>query len=180
MNHFHIFLWSIVSAMNLGQIIRSCYVLGNEVVTLSIFDHYGVYRQQLHLIDQFSSFYSDRYPDVQIYNSEEQACARIKLHTGRVIRTTVEQSSATRLDRFTFRSNDMVIFGNEQTGLPPTAVACANEALIIPMLGEPYMRLESSATGVAPQCCLGLSASVAIVLFTALRDINGFHAWHNE
>ena len=83
-----------------------------------------------------------------------QGAARRDRGEGRLILFTTR--GATPLPGFTFRPDDILLFGSEPTGAPDHVHAAADERVVIPL--KPGAR------------SLNLSVSAGIALFEALRQ----------
>lgn len=77
--------------------------------------------------------------------------------TGRTVLFTTK--AATRLDAFTFKQGDHLVFGRESAGVPDDIHAAVDERVIIPLAAEVRS--------------FNLATSVSIGLYEALRQTNG-------
>lgn len=70
---------------------------------------------------------------------------------------TVADPGATALTRFTFTERDLLLFGSESAGLPPSIVAGTQAQLTIPSRGDTQS--------------LNLAVSLGVILFEATRQL---------
>jgi hypothetical protein len=63
--------------------------------------------------------------------------------------------------------------------LPDEVSALANHRIVIPMFGRPYARpdLAGKLRRVGSQRCLGVSASLSIILYIALNQTTNHKDW---
>jgi tRNA (cytidine/uridine-2'-O-)-methyltransferase len=141
---------------NLCAIARTLEVLGHRDV--NVFDPWGLIR------DRYGKARSRVMRDVSggafeklRWNRVPDASSFLRTYRGRVV-ATVADSGATQLSDFSFRTDDLVVFGGESQGLPPEIVALAAAAVTIASAGETQS--------------LNLSVAVGIVVFEAVRQLS--------
>ena len=174
-------LWSLDSEINLGQIVRHCYTLGHRVVFLHIFDPQRVIERNLDAVRRFSNYSLDRYENLKIYSEMPLATEVLDLHHGRVICFAPDEQ-AVPVHEFSFQDGDLLIFGNEYTGLPPSVLSRAAHKVVIPMLGRayPHPNPTGKATHIGTQRCLGVSAAVTIAVYASVLHVTGYRDWRPD
>lgn len=172
-------LWELASDMNLGLVVRACYVLGQGRVRLAVYDPNEVTIRCRESIRRFSSYATDHFKDLQLLATEHEARSMLAAADGRTIVATPDELDSVDLMDFRFAPRDRIVFGNEYHGLPSDLVAAAEHRVTIPMYGLAYERPdhEGRITGVGTQRCLSLISSVSIVLYAALLETAGYRDW---
>jgi tRNA(Leu) C34 or U34 (ribose-2'-O)-methylase TrmL len=175
----HVFLWDVEFTMNLGIIIRTCHVLGDDLVSLAVFDPRGLFATRRKEVQRFSSFAVDHYQRLHIVDTRQAALEWLRAYQGRILYASPDEESAHDIDQQDFQPDDLLLFGNEFYGVPEEVLRLADAQFIIPMYGPVYHRpdLDGKVTNVGTQRCLNLSSSVAIALFVALWQLTGFQDW---
>lgn len=137
-------------AGNVGAVLRTAACLGLDVDLIEpmgfAWDDKRVARAGMDYIDHVGVV---RHPDWATF--ADRTTARLVLLTTR---------GATPLHDFAFRSDDVLLFGQEGAGVPEAVHARADARVVIPM--RPPLR------------SLNLSVSVAIVAAEALRQTGGW------
>jgi tRNA(Leu) C34 or U34 (ribose-2'-O)-methylase TrmL len=174
-----IVLWDVATAMNLGLVTRTCYVLGQGHAQLAIYDPAGMTTRCRESIRRFSSYATDHFDDVQFLATEHEVRTLLGAPDGRTVVATPDGHDSMDLTSFRFAPHDRIVFGNEYRGLPADLVAAADLRVTIPMYGAPYERPDAHGrvTGIGTQRCLSLISSVSIVLYAALLQTTGFRRW---
>ncbi len=143
---------------NTGNVARTCAATGTG----------------LHLIEPLGFSLEDRYlrragldywPLVDLHRHGDWATfdQHRRLRGGRLVALSSHAEQA--YTSFSFRSDDWLLFGRETDGLPVAIQAACDARLVIPM----RRAASRSQPGVRS---LNLSASVAVVLFESLRQLN--------
>jgi tRNA G18 (ribose-2'-O)-methylase SpoU len=177
----NLLLWDVESDMNLGLAIRDCYMLGNGLVHLKVYDPRKVMKMKSYTIQRFSSYTLDHYKDIEVFEDIDAAIQYLETYENRVICTSPEEETAADINHFEFKNNDLLVFGNEFHGIPDEALRYATERVIIPMYGSVYDRpdLGGKVRNVGVQRCHGLSTVVSLCLFLAVDGLTGFKDWRN-
>ncbi len=143
---------------NTGNVARSCAATASE----------------LHLIEPLGFEISDRtlkragldyWPWVQLHRHAdwEQFQRHRRARGGRLL--ALSRHGSHTYHRVVYRTDDWLLFGRESDGLPPELLAEADASVAIPMRGS----IENGG-GVRS---LNLSVAVGVVLFEALRQLDG-------
>jgi tRNA G18 (ribose-2'-O)-methylase SpoU len=151
-----VFLYAPQDFRNLCAIARTLEVLGHGAVYAFdpwrlIRDRYGRARSREMRDVSSGAFERIRWTRVDDPASFLQGFA------GRLV-ATVADTSALKLTEFSFRSDDLLLFGGESQGLPDEIVALAGATITIPSRG----RTQS----------LNLSVALGIVVFEADRQVS--------
>ena len=149
-----VFLHAPQDFRNLCAIARTLEVLGQREV--HVFDPWRLVR------DRYGKARSRQMRDVSGGAFEKIQWARVddpgsflRTFSGRVVATGAEPS-ATELTSFSFREDDLLVFGGESQGLPQEVVALAGACVTIPSHGETQS--------------LNLGVALGIVVFEAVRQ----------
>ena len=157
---------------NIGGTIRTHRVLGGDG-RLYIHDPRAVMQEFADEVRAFSCKISDR-NEFEVVQDLEAFLAE---YQGRRIATALTPQS-TPLTEFQFQDGDIILFGNERVGLPDQVIASCEEALIIPMLGAPYIKDDyhpgQPIKGVGEYPTYNVGVSYGIAMFTALAQLGLF------
>ena|SRR5436190_1617764 len=177
----NVLLWEVESDMNVGLIIRACYMLGYRLIHLKVYDRYSIFKTKSDGILRFSSYIGDNYPDIEVFAEEEPALGYLSSYKSRIIATTPKEQRAISLTDFTFEDKDLIVFGNEFHGLSDEVLQFATHRLVIPMYGHVYDRidLDGKVANVGSQRCHSLCASAGITLYEAVRQLTNFKKWRD-
>jgi tRNA G18 (ribose-2'-O)-methylase SpoU len=150
-----VFLYAPQDFRNLCAIARTLEVLGHGRVYA--FDPWRLIRERYgkaraRVMRDVSSGAFERIE----WTSVDDPSSFLRAFSGRVV-ATVADSSATDLTSFSFRRDDLLLFGAESQGLPDEVVALAGATMTIPSKG----RTQS----------LNLSIALGIVVFEAERQL---------
>ena len=167
------------SPYNIGNIIRTCWVLGGKRVQLFIYDPRNRLEEGRGNIDLSSVALADK---DGAYTKVDDLEEFLSSYPGRIIATDVSKQ-ATVLGDFKFQKGDLILLGNENRGyrnenlVEHPGIEQINERLIIPMLGEGHDLPDRGK--VIPKeygkyLNLNVAATVTIVLYAALEQLDCF------
>jgi tRNA(Leu) C34 or U34 (ribose-2'-O)-methylase TrmL len=168
--------------MNLGAIIRTTYVFG-ACGQLYFYDPRNIFASSHEEINRFSSGLLDKQP----YTIITDSTGFLKNYTGRKIAADISPK-AHALSAFTFQDDDLIIFGNERTGIPEDIVTSCDASVVIPMLGLPDKKKDyrpgEPIKGVGEYPSYSVCMSYGIMVYQALVDTGAydgfsFGAWNN-
>jgi len=163
------------SPANIGSIIRTLHVLSGQTSQLYIFDPRDNLRRYAEDIEMVSTGLLSR-RDFEVITDPEKFLGS---YLGRKIATEIVES-AIPLIGFNFSDGDLIIYGNENRGIPEIIRNLADHSVIVPMLGENYLlpktdRAVAKNFGQYPN--LNVSQTVAIVSYEASRQIGSFNGF---
>lgn len=149
-----VFLYAPQDFRNLCAIARTLEVLGHRAVY--VFDPWRLIRERYgkaraRVMRDVSGGAFERLE----WKRVDDAIAFLRAFPGRVV-ATVADPSASELTSFTFRADDLLLFGGESQGLPDEVVGVAGATVTIPSQGQTQS--------------LNVSVAVAIVAFEAERQ----------
>jgi len=165
-------LYDLGSPANIGTIMRSVYVLCGKSSKLFIFDPRGNLQKYKDDIERISTGLSNHNHFAVVANIDDF----VRNYSGRKITTEITPS-AVSLAEFSFLPDDLVIYGNENRGIPESITTIADASVIVPMLGENYAlpqteKQVASNYGDFPN--LNVGHVVSIVSYEALRQLGSF------
>jgi tRNA G18 (ribose-2'-O)-methylase SpoU len=172
----HLVLWDVEYSLNIGLAIRDCYMLGDGVVDLTLFDPRGVAASNAEEVRRFSSYALDHFGSFNTITDQKKAKSWLEKQKGNIIATVPNEERAIDLRMYPFGNDCVILFGNEFQGLPPEILDLADSTVVIPMMGKVYARPDPTGkiVGNGQQRCLGLSACIPIVLFSALSKVGAY------
>ncbi|MDO8656033.1 MAG: TrmH family RNA methyltransferase [Nanoarchaeota archaeon] len=171
-------LYDLGNPANIGGIIRLIHVLGGKDSHLYIFDpraNLTTYEREI------SKASTGLYPNPKV-NQIDNIDTFLNGYQGRKIATQITPR-ATKLTYFKFQLNDLVIYGNENRGIPQQIIDQAQESIIIPMLGQTYRlprpdRPVAENYGEHPN--LNVAHAAAIIAYEALKQTGSFEDFKLE
>lgn len=170
----HALLSDITYPMNIGGAIRTQHVLGGG--DLYIHDPRGILAAQQEEVHRFSSSIFD----LREFKVIDDLIVFLQQFPGRKIATGLSKESIPLPD-FQFKPGDLILFGNERTGLQQEIVDICDSSVIIPMLGTPYTKVDyhpgEPITGVGEYPSLNVSIAHAILTYSALEQIGAFEGY---
>lgn len=131
-------LQNIRSLQNVGAIFRTCNFFGIKDIVLVGYtgkgkDHYD--RQILHPKIAKTSLGSEKYLNIQFIDSEQDLLNYAKKNKSHII--CIEQdSNSISLDSYTPSKNDILVFGNEVTGITEPLLKESDQIVEIARVGE--------------------------------------------
>ncbi|MFH1129294.1 MAG: TrmH family RNA methyltransferase [Patescibacteria group bacterium] len=162
-------IYDVTYPSNIGEIIRTSHVLGEGTSDLYFYDPRNILDKEKDEIENFSCNIASL-KEFKILNSDINDF--LKKYNGRKIATLISDKS-TKLKDFNFEENDLILFGNERTGLPDEIIELCDEKIIIPMKGSVYNKtdhhLGTPIKGIGEYPTLKVSIAHAIVLYGALE-----------
>jgi tRNA G18 (ribose-2'-O)-methylase SpoU len=151
-----VFLHAPQDFRNLCAIARTLEILGHREVFA--FDPYRLIRER------YGKARSREMRDVSsgafervTWNRVEEPALFLGAFAGRLV-ATVAEASAVELTKFSFRHDDLLLFGGESRGLPDDVVALAGARITIPSKGQTQS--------------LNLGVALGIVVFEAERQLS--------
>lgn len=163
-------LYDLGSPANIGSIIRLLHVLGDS--RLYIFDPRGNLEAYAEAVARCSTGLSWQQSFLQITDIDHF----LQEYQGRKIATEISDQ-AVPLNQFRFQSEDLIIYGNENRGIPEPIIQRADARVVVPMLGRSYPlpateRPVAANFGQHPN--LNVSHTVAIVAYEGMRQMGAF------
>ncbi|MBM3209108.1 TrmH family RNA methyltransferase [Candidatus Shapirobacteria bacterium] len=169
------------SPHNIGQIIRTSYILGGEKVRLYIFDPRG---RLDHNREEVGLTSVELVGEEGAYTRVDDLEEFLAGYPGRIIATDITEQ-AESLVGFQFRRGDLILVGNENRGYRDEpnlrehpGLEHVAERLIVPMGGKAYGLPDRGSIvpedhGLYPN--LNVAATVAIVTYVALAQLGYFN-----
>jgi tRNA(Leu) C34 or U34 (ribose-2'-O)-methylase TrmL len=158
---------------NIGGIIRTHHVMGGDG-RLHIYDPMKIMQTSADEVRNFSCRISDRH-EFELVEDLEAFLRDYK--EGRRIATELS-ARAKPLTDFQFQEGDIILFGNERVGLSAPVLRVCDEAVVIPMLGTPYVKDDfhpgQPIKGVGEYPTYNTSYSHAIVMYVAMAQLGKF------
>lgn len=136
---------------NIGAVLRSCDAVG----ALSVHTIYSVEARPARAYARSTSASASKWIDIHHHASVEE-CYRLLRQSNHRILVTALTDDSIGLYETDLTGPVALVFGNENRGASDEAIACADGALLIPMMGM----VES----------LNISVACAVCLFEALRQ----------
>jgi tRNA (cytidine/uridine-2'-O-)-methyltransferase len=150
-----VFLYAPQDFRNLCANARTLEVLGHREV--HVFDPWRLLRERYGKARsrQLRDISGGAFEKLQ-WRRVDEPSSFLRTYPGRVV-ATVAESSATQLTNFSFRPDDLLLFGAESQGLPEEIVTLAGGSVTVPSNGETQS--------------LNLSVALGIVVFEAQRQL---------
>ena len=157
---------------NIGGIIRTHHTMGGDGC-LYFSDPKAIMQASADEISRFSCKLFDKRQFEVVDNLE----AFLVGYKGRRIATVLSQQ-AIPLTEFQFQDEDIILFGNERVGLKEPVLAACDEAVIVPMLGAPYIKddyhPDQPIKGVGEYPTFNIGVTYAMVMYTAMAQLGLF------
>lgn len=152
-----VFLYAPQDFRNLCAITRTLEVLGHREV--HVFDPWRLIRERYGKARtrQMRDISGGAFEKVR-WDRVEEPLSFLRAFSGRVV-ATVADVAASPLTNFSFRPDDLLLFGGESQGLPNEVEALAGASVTIPSNGQTQS--------------LNLGVAVGIVVFEAGRQLGG-------
>ncbi len=136
---------------NIGAVLRSCDAVG----ILSVHTIYSVEERPTRAYARSTSGSASKWIEIHHHDSVEKCYPVLRSNGFRILVTALTDKSVDLYDT-TLTSPTAIVFGNEKRGASDEAIAAADGAILIPMMGM----VES----------LNISVACAVTLFEALRQ----------
>ncbi|TCI04069.1 tRNA (guanosine(18)-2'-O)-methyltransferase TrmH [Corallincola luteus] len=134
--------------MNMAAIIRSCDAIGIPKV-------HAIWPEKSMRISGNTASGSQQWVDVAVYQDAESCLSKLKSEGMQLVVTHLD-AKAVDFRQVDYTRPTAILVGHEKFGASETALACADQTIVIPMLGA----VQS----------LNVSAATAVVLYEAQRQ----------
>ena len=174
----NLLLYSLTHGYNIGQIIRSAYITG--ITKVYIFDPNQVLNVEESEVNYHSTGLLKSKSDfIEIVS--DLNCF-LKNYSGRKISTEIK-STAKSICNFKFEETDLIIVGNERTGIPEEISKLCHASIILPMGRSNYElpknnNIVAKNWGIFPN--FSVAAAADIVCFFAMNSLGKFESFDLE
>jgi len=174
-----IMLWDVMFDFNLGFAIRDIYMLGNGLLDLVVFDSRHLLTDKIESVTRYSGFAIEHYTALSSMSKEDSALEYIQSYPNRIVCAVPDEDEANDVNDFEFYHDDLIMFGNEHSGIPISVSELAHKKIVIPMYGSVYPRPDfgGKVSNVGTQRCLSLHTSISIIVYTAVRNLTQYEDW---